>query len=179
MSIFVGRFNTFMRNVLFFSFCVWSILKDFHFKNWFHRLSPFLPRFSATWHYIGWVREKTREFPPEQGRRGQSKHRDAEGFLVGCTFNVKGWARDTKRPGKDVTLQLKMTFDSLYIFFSAIMYASNKDTSLGVFFSFQDKSSNVKLAEIQGKEKLIMQNGFREITRVLDTVIYRVKLFDL
>lgn len=47
------------------------------------------------------------------------------------------------------------------------------------FFPFQDKSSNVKLAEIQGKEKLIMQNGFREITRNLNTFIHRVELFDL
>lgn len=59
------------------------------------------------------------------------------------------------------------------------MYASDEDTLLCVFFSFQDKSSNVKLAEIQGKEKLIMQNGFREIIRILNTFIYRVKLFDL
>lgn len=102
---------------LFFSPCVWSVLKDFHFKNWLHWLSPFLPRSSAIWNYIWWVREKTREFPSEQEGRRQNKHKDADGFLFGCTFNVKGWAWDTMRPRKDVTLQLKMTFDSLYIFF--------------------------------------------------------------
>lgn len=138
MSTFMGRFNTFVRNVLFLSFCVWSILKDF--RNWLHWLSPLLPWSSAIWNYIWWVREKTREFPPEQEGRRQNKHRDADGFIVGCTFNVKGWAWDTMRPRKDVTLQLKMTFDSLYIFSVLFMYASHKDTSL-CFFSFQDKSS--------------------------------------
>lgn len=57
-------------------------------------------------------------------------------------------------PRKDVTLQLKMTFDSLYIFSVLFMYAS--------FFFLQDKRNNVKLGEIQVNYAEWIQRNYKK-----------------